>query len=70
MNEFERNEFKPTVVEGTRKGSVVSESSELNTDSYLLIPYGFQPKACYKPKVQSKEITGGKESLLLVREEF
>lgn len=28
------------------------------TDLYLHIPYGFQPKACYKPKAKSKEITG------------
>ena len=42
-----------------------SENEQLTAEtleSYLLIPYGFQSKACYKPKSKSKEITGGKEA--------
>ena len=39
---------------------LTAETSE--TESYLLIPYGFQSKAFYKPKSKSKEITGGKEA--------
>ena len=56
--------------ERTSKGSI-SESSEQATDSYMLIPYGFQPRSCYKPKGKSKEITGGTkwlEILFLVME--
>jgi hypothetical protein len=59
MSEFESIEFSSDR-EGTRRTSS-SESSEHATDSYLLIPYGFQPRACYKPKAKSKEITGGME---------
>ncbi|CAB4005181.1 uncharacterized protein LOC110065605, partial [Paramuricea clavata] len=53
MSEFEFSSDR----EGTRRTSS-SESNEHATDSYLLIPYGFQPRACYKPKAKSKEITG------------
>ena len=59
MSESEASNISPDS-EAVRRGSI-SESSEQPTDSYLLIPYGFQPKTCYKPKAKSKEITGGKK---------
>lgn len=59
MSEFKTNNISPDN-EDIRRNSI-SESSEQPTESYLLIPYGFQPKTCYKPKAKSKEITGGKK---------
>ncbi|XP_028398309.1 uncharacterized protein LOC114521934 [Dendronephthya gigantea] len=41
-----------------RRRYSISETNEQSSDSYHLIPYGFQPKACYKPKAKRKEITG------------
>lgn len=46
-----------------------SEQSKDPTDSYLLIPYGFQSKAYYKANSKSKEITEGKKLLLLFVQE-
>jgi hypothetical protein len=60
MSEVERIEF--SYGRQRTRGSM-SESSEQATDSYMLIPYGFQPRSCYKPKAKSKEITGGTERL-------
>ncbi len=65
MSDVERIEFSSDD-EGTRRSSIISESSEQATDSYLLIPYGFQPRSCYKPKAKSKEITGGIKWLRIV----
>ena len=61
MSEFEARNISPDN-EDIRRNSI-SESSEQPTDSYLLIPYGFQPKTCYKPKAKSKEITEGKKRI-------
>lgn len=59
MSAVGRDAFSSATEMCSRRGSVFSESSEQATDSYLLIPYGFQPRTCYKPMAKSREITGG-----------